>query len=144
VAQGALKRYKSTKAPTGVAWANARKTHCKRGHKLSGKNLEIGVIKRNGKLYKTRRCRKCKLAWRDKKNPARKQRGRVSSQWSLLASVRFEQLLSFRPKIASEEQPTIRDMAFDYFCKKHLDTERANEATKLWTGTLYKRFGASN
>lgn len=40
---------------------NARKTHCKRGHKLSGSNLLI-----NKKGF--RNCRKCELMW-DRNHP---------------------------------------------------------------------------
>ena len=43
----------------GPAAMNARKTHCKRGHSLSGSNVRIATFK-NGK--KSRICRKC-MAW---------------------------------------------------------------------------------
>jgi hypothetical protein len=41
----------------GTSAINARKTHCNRGHPLSGENL---IVARSGK----RRCRTCHLAWR--------------------------------------------------------------------------------
>lgn len=60
-----------------------------------------------------------------------------------LDSVNFERLLSFRPKLNGQlafEQPTLRDMAFDYYCKKYGDTERANEATKEYLDVIAGRF----
>lgn len=69
-----------------------------------------------------------------------------------MTPVEFERMLSFRPVVqithgpitlAGYEQPTVRDMAFDYYCKMLQDTDRANAATKQWTDALYQRFVTS-
>ena len=57
-------------------------------------------------------------------------------------SVEFERMLSVRPKLTHQlefEQPTLRDMAFDYYCKKYQDAYRANAATKEYLDAIYKR-----
>lgn len=59
-------------------------------------------------------------------------------------SVSFERLLSYRPQLDGPlafEQPTLRDMAFDFYCKKYKDNDRANEATKEYLDAIWKRFG---
>jgi len=43
-----------------VAAENARKTHCKRGHPLSGENLKI-LLHHTGRLYRS--CKACQRSW---------------------------------------------------------------------------------
>lgn len=54
----------------------------------------------------------------------------------------FEQLLSTRvmSRPARMEQPTLRDMIFDYYCGVFKDCDKANAATKEYTDELARIF----
>lgn len=69
--------------------ANARKTHCIRGHELSGANLWLG---RDGKK---RICRKCNLAWQ-KRRYLKKTAGKVRDTTIRDACLSYKGKLSAR------------------------------------------------
>ena len=50
---------RNTLKGTGPTAVNARKTHCKRGHPLSGRNLATRKTTRKGKPVQFRACRAC-------------------------------------------------------------------------------------
>lgn len=58
-----------------------------------------------------------------------------------MKSIEFERMLSARPKVGMlivGPEPCLRDMAFDYYCKKYGDTDKANAATKDYTDHLFE------
>lgn len=63
-----------------------------------------------------------------------------------LDSVNFERLLSYRPKLdglLAFEQPTLRDMVFEFFCRKYTnDEQRALQATVDYIDAVWMTFGA--
>ena len=50
-------------------------------------------------------------------------------------NLKFEQMLSHR----IGNQPTLRDMIFDYYCGQLADVEKANEQTNLYIGLLWNK-----
>jgi hypothetical protein len=66
-----------------------------------------------------------------------------------MADVQFEQMLSTRPLPVrfdplspdGEPEPCLRDMVFDYYCRKYPNNvERAQAATKSYTDGLHAKF----
>lgn len=53
-------------------------------------------------------------------------------------NVAFERMLSYRQRIGLKDQPTLRDMVFDYYCGELKDTELANDKTKLYIAQLWE------
>lgn len=56
--------------------------------------------------------------------------------------VQFERLLSYRPEINAKggciEQPTLRDMVFDYYCKLVTNGDEANALTKEYLDEVHR------
>lgn len=56
-------------------------------------------------------------------------------------NVDFEQLISFHPSFKSlGDQPTIRDVVFDYYCKALHDCDKANAETKRYLNEVHEVF----
>jgi len=54
-----VSRRENVMRSTSFAAANAKKTHCDKGHPLKGDNLIVGTTKRRGKIVERRRCKTC-------------------------------------------------------------------------------------
>lgn len=51
----------------------------------------------------------------------------------------FETVISFHPTFKTlGDQPTLKDMVFDYYCKTLHDDAKANEATKKYLDEVYQ------
>lgn len=60
------------------------------------------------------------------------------------ATVKFEQLVSFRPRLSNTVQdsaPCLRDMVFDYYCRKYQDTDKADATTKAYLDAIWEQYG---
>lgn len=58
-------------------------------------------------------------------------------------AVKFERLISYRPVLDFQtrfEEPTLRDMVFDYYVGMYKNSETANDKTKEYLDNVYKRF----
>ena len=78
------KKHQLELSPASPAYQNARKTHCKRGHPLSGENLHVY----NGH----RRCQTCYRAWKETHRDLLREYGRAyySKHRKRLAARRLE------------------------------------------------------
>lgn len=62
-----------------------------------------------------------------------------------MTPVEFERMLSARPSFTSsaghdQEAPCLRDMVFDYFCRKYPNNDsKPQQATKEYTDRLFER-----